>query len=171
VLSAGSISSERGTMADSVLSRGISRYQYFLGKWHARLATVMCTFLCLGLLLLIASAFLLREDVSWIGSLCALLTICAAMGAVASCGVALSAIFNSPLVSIAILWIALYGIGLVLSLLPAHYPSPYRALNSLPSILRGEYSLHGLGKFIVWSAAVGGVSAVVGMGWFSRRDV
>src|SRR5438876_6023112 len=35
VLTAGSISAERGTMADSVLSRGISRYQYFLGKWHA----------------------------------------------------------------------------------------------------------------------------------------
>jgi hypothetical protein len=171
VLSAGSISSERGTMADSVLSRGISRYQYFLGKWHARLATVMCTFLCLGLLLLIASALLLREDVSWTGSLFALFAICAAMGAVASCGVALSAIFNSPLVSIAILWIALYGVGFILSLLPAHYPSPYRALNSLPSILRGEYSLHGLGKFISWSAAIAFVSAVVGMGWFSRRDV
>ena len=41
VLSAGSISSERGTLADSVLSRGISRHQYFLGKWHARLASVM----------------------------------------------------------------------------------------------------------------------------------
>ena len=44
VLTAGSISSERGTMADSVLSRGISRHQYFLGKWHARLATVLGTF-------------------------------------------------------------------------------------------------------------------------------
>src|SRR4051794_7266032 len=31
VLTAGSISSELGTLADSVLSRGISRYQYFLG--------------------------------------------------------------------------------------------------------------------------------------------
>src|SRR6516164_9460461 len=36
-LTASSISGERGTMADSVLSRGISRYQYFLGKLHARL--------------------------------------------------------------------------------------------------------------------------------------
>src|SRR5207248_7533850 len=29
-LTVGSISSERGTLADSVLSRGISRYQYFI---------------------------------------------------------------------------------------------------------------------------------------------
>ena len=40
ILTGGCISSERGTMADSVLSRGISRHQYFLGKWHARLAAV-----------------------------------------------------------------------------------------------------------------------------------
>src|SRR5262245_27874866 len=52
VLTAGSISAERGTMADSVLSRGISRYQYFLGKWHARLMTVLGTFLAMGLVVL-----------------------------------------------------------------------------------------------------------------------
>src|SRR5215217_30868 len=44
VLCAGSISSERSTMADSVLSRGISRHQYFMGKWHSRLVTVLLTF-------------------------------------------------------------------------------------------------------------------------------
>ena len=171
VLTAGSISSERGTMADSVLSRGISRYQYFLGKWHARLTMVTGTFMLMGVLLLVASIFLLREDLSWTGSLLAILTICAVLGAVASCGVTLSAIFNSPLVSIAVLWITLYGVGFVLSLLPAHYPSPYRALNSLPEILRGEYDLRALGKFIGWSAVVACLSASVGLGWFSRRDV
>src|SRR5262249_24129227 len=41
IMTAGAISGERGSMADSVLSRGISRYQYFLGKWHARLFTVL----------------------------------------------------------------------------------------------------------------------------------
>src|SRR5438046_3044614 len=44
VVTGGSISSERGILADSVLSRGISRYQYFLGKLHARLLTVVGTF-------------------------------------------------------------------------------------------------------------------------------
>src|SRR5262245_25936932 len=48
LLTAGAISSERGTLADSVLSRGISRHQYFLGKWHARLVTVLGTFFVMG---------------------------------------------------------------------------------------------------------------------------
>src|SRR4051794_1308721 len=58
VLTAGSISSERGSLADSVLSRGISRYQYFLAKWHARLLTVLGTYLALGLTALLSGLFL-----------------------------------------------------------------------------------------------------------------
>src|SRR5438046_10522041 len=47
LLTVGSITAERGTLADSVLSRGISRYQYFLAKLHARLASVLATFVVL----------------------------------------------------------------------------------------------------------------------------
>ena len=95
VLTGGSISSERGTVADSVLSRGISRYQYFLGKWHARLAAVLVTYLILGMLSLVASLFFLQEDLSLVGSVVALLTVAALLGAVISCGVAVSAVANS----------------------------------------------------------------------------
>src|SRR5215471_5678209 len=98
VLTAGSISSERGTMADSVLSRGISRYQYFLGKWHARLATILGTYLVMGVM--------------------ALATVAALLAVVVSLGVTLSAIVNSTVFGIAILWFALYGSGFALSLLP-----------------------------------------------------
>src|SRR5438876_1845885 len=87
VLTAGSISAERGTMADSVLSRGISRYQYFLGKWHARLVTVLSTFFLMGVLALACSFFLFHEDLSWSGSLVALLTVAAVLGVVVSGGV------------------------------------------------------------------------------------
>jgi ABC-2 type transport system permease protein len=62
VLTAGSITSERGTLADSVLSRGISRYQYFLGKWHARLAALLGTFFCFGVIVLVGSFFLLHDE-------------------------------------------------------------------------------------------------------------
>ena len=109
VLTAGSISAERGTLADSVLSRGISRHQYFLGKWHARLATVLGTFLIVGLVAMVCSFFLLHEDLDWRGSLVALVTVAAFLGVVISGGVSASAIFNSPLLAIAVLWITLYG--------------------------------------------------------------
>ena len=71
---AGSITSERGTLADSVLSRGISRYQYFHGKLHSRLLIVLGTYfaMCLvalggGLVLLHGEALTLHGSVVAIG--------------------------------------------------------------------------------------------------------
>jgi ABC-2 type transport system permease protein len=171
VLTAGSISAERGTIADSVLSRGISRYQYFLGKWHARLVTVTGTFFLLGTIILAASMCFLHEDLSWMGSLLALLTLVAVLSAVITCGVSVSGMVSNSLASIAVVWVTLYGLGFGLSFLPAHFPSPYRALSSLPEILRGEYNIEALTRLIGWCVIASVGLAVIGMASFSRRDV
>jgi hypothetical protein len=171
VLTAGAISSERGTMADSVLSRGISRYQYFMGKWHARLATVLVTYFTLALIALVCSMFLLHEDLSLRGSALGLVTVAALLTAVISCGVAVSAMVNSTLMGIAVLWLLLYGGGFALSHLPGAIPSPDRTLQSLPFILRGYYDLHVLGTLIGWSLGLSLVAAMIGLIYFARRDI
>jgi hypothetical protein len=171
ILTANTISAERGSVADSILSRGISRYQYFLAKWHARLVTVLGTFLCMGVVALIGSWTLLHEDLSLIGSLVALVSVCALLGAVISCGVTVSAMVSSTVLSITVLWIVLYGAGFALSLLPESYPSPDRALNSLPFVLRGYYDLRAVGQLLSWSAGASCVVALLGMAYFARRDV
>jgi ABC-type transport system involved in multi-copper enzyme maturation permease subunit len=171
VLTAGSISSERGTLADSVLSRGISRYQYFLGKWHARLAAVLGTFLVMGAAALAGSYFLLHEDLSPDGSAVALLTVAALLAAVISCGVTVSAVTSSTVLGIAVLWVGLYGAGFVLTFLPEGYPAPDRLLSRLPYVLRGHYDLHAAGRLVGWSALASCLAALVGMGYFARRDV
>src|ERR1043165_4089608 len=86
-LTVGSISAERGTLADSVLSRGISRYQYFVAKWHSRLFSVIVTFVVLIGGVLLASHFMVHEDVSWDGGLVALGVLAAILLVVATCGV------------------------------------------------------------------------------------
>jgi ABC-type transport system involved in multi-copper enzyme maturation permease subunit len=170
-LTGGSISSERGIMADSVLSRGISRYQYFLGKWHARLVAVVVTFLIMGLLALAGSFFLFNEDLNWGGSLMALLTLVAFLAVVATCGVTVSAISNSTVLGIAVLWLALYGVGFALSLLPAPIMTPVRVLDNLPNTLRGYYDIAVFGKLIGWSMLSSMGMASIGLVYFSRRDV
>jgi ABC-type transport system involved in multi-copper enzyme maturation permease subunit len=174
VLTAGSISGERTNMADSVLCRGISRYQYFLGKWHARLATVLGTFLLMGLLALAGSFFLLEQDLRLMGGMVALLTVSALLAVVTTCGVAISAMTSSTMLGIAVLWMVLYGTGFLLALvpnLPREIPSPDRALNHLPNILRGYYDLHVLARLVGWSVATSCVVAAAGMVCFMRRDV
>jgi hypothetical protein len=171
VLTAGSISGERGNVADAVLSRGISRYQYFLGKWHARLFTVLGTFLAMALPALVCSFFLLNKDLKFTGSLVALLTVAALLATVTTCGVSISAMANSTVIGITILWMVLYGAGFVLSLLPREFPSPDRALDHLPNILQGNYDWQALSRLMGWSMAVCLVVALVGMICFSRKDV
>ncbi len=171
VLTASSITAERGTMADSVLSRGISRHQYFLGKLHARLVTVLGTFLFLGILILISSWFLLHEDLSWRGSLVALATVAALLAAVITCGVTVSAIANSTVLGIAVLWSILCAAGFLLRFLPLRHPTPDRVLQRLPFILQGDYDLNNLAEFAGWSLIVSCLTALVGLAYFSRRDV
>lgn len=170
-LTAGCISAERGTLADSILSRGISRYQYFLAKWHARLATVLGTFLVMGVMALVGSLFLFQEDLSFLGSVVALLTVAVMLTVVITCGVTFSAISNSTVMGITVLWIFLYGLGFILSLVPSRFPSPHMALARLPHMLRGHYSMHDLGQLASWAGIFCCVMAVVGLAYFSRRDV
>lgn len=171
VLTAGAISSERGSLADSILSRGISRYQYFLGKWHARLTTVLCTYFLLCLVAIVCSHFVLHERLSPTGSALAVITVAAMLAAIVSFSVAVSAMVNSTLVGIAILWMIMYGGGLALSHLPEGFPSINRTLQALPWILRGNFTQSALWPIIGWCGVFSVVAAVWGMVCFARRDV
>lgn len=171
VLTAGTISSERGTMADSVLSRGISRHQYFLGKLHSRLLTILGTFVVMGLLMAAGGVVFLHEDTQIDGCLVAMMSVGALLGLVITCGVTISAMVNSSLVGIAILWLLLHGGGFVLALMPDHFPVLDRSFHNLPNVLRGYYDLDQQLRLVSWSAALSCVVAFVGLIWFSRRDV
>jgi hypothetical protein len=171
VVTGGTISSERGILADSVLSRGISRYQYFLGKLHARLTTVIGTFAIMSAVALTATYFFLYDDLSLLGCLVAVATVMALLVAATTCGVTVSAITNSTLLGIAFLGVALYGLGFALALLPSSYHTPDRTLSNLGNILRGLYDIRVQGRLIGWSLAASAFVSLVGLGYFSRRDV
>src|ERR1700752_971860 len=81
VFTAGAIAADRGTLADSVLSRGISRYQYYWAKLHARLISVLGTYLALCLVVLVSCHFLLHEELSFFGSVAAVFTVGAVLAA------------------------------------------------------------------------------------------
>lgn len=171
VLTAGSIAAERGTLADSVLSRGISRHQYFLAKWHARLAVVLGTALAISAAVLLAAHFLLDEGLSLGGCVAALAGVAALLAAVVSCGVAVSSAVNGTLFGVALMWALLYGGGFLFSLLPEPFPSPERALRLLPGVLRGEYNLTRLTQVLLACVATTAAAGSVGVVTFARRDV
>jgi len=175
VLAVSSIGSERGSVADSVLSRGISRHQYYLAKWHARLAVVAVTFAGLGTMVLVTSYFLFRadgeSDLSLSGGLAAVVAVSAVLVAIVSWGVTIGALTSGTVLGITIFWLALYGSGFLMTLLPEPWPSPDRELAKLNHVLRGQFSTGLLTNVVAAALAASGLAAVVGLIGFSRRDV
>ena len=171
-LTAGTICAERGTMADSVLSRGISRHQYFLGKWHARLSLVLITYFLQSTLALVCAYYMLHSEAMTIhGSLVAMLVVASLLVFIVTFGVSISAMSSNTLVSIAVVWMTIYGGGFILSQLPGAAPSPERAMQNLPSVLKGWYDWDILSRLMLTSLGMSVATAVVGMFYFSRRDV
>ncbi len=171
-LTAGAISSEGGTMADSVLSRGISRYQYFMGKWHSRLVLVLGTFLLTSSAAMLGGYFMLHSDALTLhGGFVAILIVASMLLFVVTFAVSVSAMSSNTLVSIAVVWVTLYGGGFLLTQLPGSIPSPERALQNLPNVMKGFYDWNSLAQTMLTSVAVSAGTALFGMITFSQRDV
>ena len=97
--------------------------------------------------------------------------VAALLAAVTSCGVAVSAMTNSTVVGIAVVWIGVYGAGILLSVVPSVLPSPAWLLKIMPHVLHGDFHWRMVGRLVGWSALASFVTALLGMGYFSRRDV
>lgn len=171
VLSIGAIAGERDTLADTVLSRGVSRWQYFLAKWHARLLAVIGSFGLLAGVLILAAALVLQSDISLVGCGLSIGVVATLLAVVVSCGVAVSGMVDSALLGIALLWIGLYAVGAALVLIPMPMLDYGKMLRNLPILLRGQVEPNMVLKLIAAGVALAVITAVLGLVGFSRRDL
>jgi ABC-2 type transport system permease protein len=171
LLAVSSVGAERATVADAVLSRGISRYQYFLAKWHARLVVILTTFSLLAVVVLLAHHFLLDPDLTITGGLVAVAVVAAALLVVVSWGVTVGALANGTVIGITVFWLMLYGGLVLLSFLPEPYPTPERILGRLKFVLRGQYDLAVVWQVLAAAGILSAAAALVGLIGFGRKDV
>jgi putative exporter of polyketide antibiotics len=175
VLAVSAVGGEKGTVADSVLSRGISRHQYFLAKWHARMGLVTATFAILAAAVLAATYFLFKSDaesdLTLVGGIMAILAMCSVLIAITSWGVTIGALTNGTVLGITVFWMVLYGAGFLLTLLPESYPSPDRELGRLKYVLQGQYNTALLINLIIGSLVASAAAAAVGVFGFNKSDV
>jgi len=171
VIAAGAIAGERGSLADSILSRGISRYQYYLGKWHGRLLAILLGHVLLGALTVGGTRVILHEDVTLEGGVVAIFISGAALAVVVSLGVMMSAMFSRPLAAAAGLWVLLYAAGLIFGAMPHSIPTPEWILQKLPFILKGEYTREMVVQVVLYACGASIGSAIFGMALFARKDL
>ena len=178
LIAVSSIGAERGTLADSVLSRGISRYQYFLAKWHARLGVTVGTFVLLAAGVLATYAVVFTgaltgggTNLTFLGGVLGVLVLAAGLAVVVSWGVTIGALANGTVTGITLFWVVLFGGLLVLSQLPDTYPTPERMLGELKRVLSGTADGSAVSEFVLGSVALSAAAGVIGLVGFSRRDV
>ena len=175
-LSVSSISGERNTVADAVLSRGISRRAYFMAKWHARVITVLGTFTFLSLAVLLTYRILLGDGgleggISYVGSVLGVMMVAAGLGVVVSMGVTIGAMSPSTLMGITVAWVFLYGGLSVMTILPEGYPTPREVLTHLTFVFQGKYDMDLVWRVLGVSALTSVIAAAVGLVVFNRKDV
>ena len=171
LLAVSSISSERSSVADAILSRGISRHQYFLAKWHARLVVVLCTFTFLATGILVVHHFMFDPDLTLLGGLVAIGLVVAVLTVVISWGVTIGSLSSGTVIGITLFWLLLYGGIVLLSLLPEPYLTPDRMLSRLHYVLRGQYDPEIVTQIALLALGLSTVAVVIGMIGFSRKDV
>jgi ABC-2 type transport system permease protein len=178
LLAVSGIGSDRGSIADSVLSRGISRHQYFLAKWHSRLATILGTFIAVATVVLLVFAVAFHEAVTGgstnltlYGGLAGVLVIASGLAVVVSWGVSIGAMANGTVTGVTIFWLGLFGGLVIMSQLPSDYPTPERMLDELKRVLAGHYRPGQITEFCTAAGVLSIIGGAVGLFGFNRKDV
>jgi hypothetical protein len=165
------ICGERGTVADSILSRGISRRQYFAAKWHARTVVLLVAFAVLAAGVLTAYHYLLEPDLSFRGCVVGLAVAVAVLAAVIAWGVTVGAMANGTVIGATLFWLVLFGGLFLLSFLPAPFPTGSGMLSALRTTLRGHYDPTKVAQLIGVCLLVAAVGGGVGLVGYSKKDV
>lgn len=171
LISAGAVASESGVVADSILSKSVTRYDYIFAKLGGRLLTVLGVYLAVAL----PTAYLIgrseASDITGAGAAWGLLLTGMILVLITSVSVALSTLFNRTMVALVVAWILWYAVGGIFGVLEIAHLSPLLVVDSLPLILQDNYDTgdqwRTLGLFGAAALAVITFAAA----YFARKDL
>lgn len=171
LLCAGSIPGESDYAAESILCRGVNRWQYYLGKLASRTVVSVAGFLLMVTPVIALSAVRLENDLDWNGTVLGLKIGALFIAAVALLSVAGGAWFPSPLLASAVMALLVYGAAVVAGALEIPSLSAALLCDQLSEFLREAPVLTptvAALSALTWTALAVNLASVL---WFSCRDV
>lgn len=158
-------------MADSILSKAVTRYDYILAKMTARLMMVIGLYLVITL----PAAYLVSRygqgsldaggtawGIALIGMTLVLLT---------TLSVAFSTFFNRTLVALIVVWFLWYSAGGIAALFQVNDLSPLHIVDSLPNLLVGNYVAADQWRSLLGFAAVSAGVITLAVVHFAHKDL
>jgi hypothetical protein len=171
VLSAGAVSSESGVVADSILSKAVTRYEYIVAKLLSRIVIVLGVYLLVAL----PSAYLANRygdgELTTRGIVWGIILIGVNMILITSVAVSFSTLFSWTLVAVMGAWFLWYVTGGIFAVLEIQQLSPLHIVERLPDILQGDYTDVNRWRILLIFFAASAVISAISIFHFGRKDL
>lgn len=171
VICSGAVSSEADMVADSILSKPVTRYHYILAKFSSRLTAILGIYLLVALLSTVLLAQNADDDLTRGGIVWGILDVGILITLLTSLAIGFSTFFNRTLVALVVVWLIWYVSSGILALFQLDFLSPIDIVDNLAATLSGDYKTSTQLKIM---GIFGGLSALTiggAVAYFARKDL
>ena len=169
-LAASSVSSEAGELADSIMSKSVTRLDYVFAKFTSRIAYTLTGFSLVTIVLVGLSLKLEVSDYDALGLVSAVLLVALALVMLTALGVGLSVAMPSTVTAMVTLLVLWYSMTFFFPVIGLDVVSPGSALGRLPDIVRGGWGW-GDWETVAGYFVISGASMALSSTYFYFKDV
>ncbi|MSP22106.1 MAG: hypothetical protein EXR66_03690 [Dehalococcoidia bacterium] len=171
VITSGAVAGETSTVADSIMSRSVTRAEYLWAKIVSRLGGTMVVYF----LIVVPFAYLVTryaaKDTSVSGVVGGLMMAAVLLAFLAAFGIALSTVMRNVLVAVLVLLVTIVGSGVVLQFLGLAWMSMPAVIEGLPDTFRGRTPGYDQICVLVVFPVLTAVAIVSAMWGFRQKDL
>jgi ABC-2 type transport system permease protein len=169
-LAASSVSSEAGELADSIMSKSVTRLDYVAAKFASRIAYTLISFSVVTAVLVGLALRLEVNDYDAYGLASAMLLIALTLVMLTVAGVSLSIAMPSTVTSIVALLVLWYSMTIFFPVIGLGVLSPGSLLGTLPAVVKGAWG-SGEWETVAGFVAISGASTVLSSAYFYMKDI
>ena len=169
-IAASAVASETGTLADSIMSKSVKRYEYILAKFSSRITYTIVIYSVITTVLMGASLKIVKNDYEIYGLIVSILFVALTLVMLTSIGVALSTVIPNTVIAIVVLLVSWYSMTFFLPILDLEFLSPSSLMNQLPDIIQGIWNGEEW-KTAISFAAISLASTALSTLYFSKKDI
>ncbi len=171
VLSASAVNGEANIVADSILSRSVTRRAYIWSKITARIGVFLAVYAAVTVPLAYLMLRYAVRDATVTGIAWGLLTVASLLVFLAAFGIALSAIFRNMAAAVLTVLLTTVVSGAAFQFLAVDWMSTTGVVGGLPEVFRGEASAGEQLRVLLVFGALSALVTVPGIVYFQRKDL
>ncbi len=172
ILSANAINGEAAVIADSILSKSVTRTEYLWAKITARLGAFLGVYLAVTIpLTYLVTRYASANDTSATGLVGGLAMVAMLFFFLGTLGIALSTVFRNAQLSILTVLLTAVVSGVTLQFLGLNWMSTTAVIDELPETFRGETAFADQLRVLVVFAALTAAAIASGAWYFRQKDL